>query len=188
MEQIDNYLPSTVSIHVVHRLDRETSGLLVFAKSPGVCRKLKEQFENRKPERVYNAFVKGLVRPEKSFFRSFMATDEDLNQYSVEDGEEEEGKLAVTHYQVEKYLDDATWVKVKLETGRRNQIRVHFSENKNPVLGDKRYETELAKHPRWTDKNLALHAETLGFTHPTTGKKLSFKSEMPDRMKEFLIS
>ena len=171
---------------VVHRLDRDTSGLLVFAKSKGICRKLKDQFERRKPDRIYFAFVRGIVKAKEGTFRSFLETDDDLNQRSVESSTT--GKLAITHYTVEKYLDDATWVKVKLETGRRNQIRVHFSEIKHPILGDQRYERKLSDHPKWTGNFLALHATTLGFDHPVSGKRLFFESTLPKRMSDFLKS
>lgn len=186
VDKIKEYLHKGIDLHVVHRLDRDTSGLLVFAKSMGIARRIKEQFEKRKPERIYDAFVKGIILDKKGTFKSSLATDEDLNQYSVEEGEE--GKLAITHYVVEKKLNDATWVKVKLETGRRNQIRVHFSESGHPVLGDQRYEVKLAKHPNWKSEYLALHAATLSFFHPASGKKLSFKCELPERMRKFLVA
>jgi 23S rRNA pseudouridine1911/1915/1917 synthase len=185
IDLISNDFPKGLNIHLVHRLDRDTSGLLVFAKSFGVATKLKNQFEARKPERIYDAFVAGEVGPKIGTYESYLTTDEDLNQYSVKDPNK--GKLAVTHYEVHKYCSGATWVKVKLETGRRNQIRVHFAEKDHPVLGDARYKTELAKHPAWKEDYLALHARTLGFKHPSTGKFLSFDSDLPDRMKRFLV-
>lgn len=186
VDNLRRYVPRGVRIEVVHRLDRETSGLLVFAKSMGVAKKIKQQFENRKPERVYNAFVRGVLKEKKSTFKSYLATDTDLNQYSLPEDSEEEGKIAITHYQVEKQYADFAWVKVRLETGRRNQIRVHFSENDHPVIGDKRYNKTLAAHPDWKSDYLALHAETLSFFHPKTGKKMFFSSQLPKRMEIFL--
>ncbi len=184
VDLISNDLPSSVKLHVVHRLDRDTSGLLVFAKSFGNANKLKEQFEERKPERIYDAFLVGELQPKEGTFESYLSTDSDLNQYSVKNPKK--GKLAVTHYEVHEHFEGATWVKVRLETGRRNQIRVHFAEKSHPVLGDARYRTELAIHPAWKEDYLALHASTLGFKHPVSSKPLNFSSEIPERMKRFI--
>ncbi len=184
IDRLRYFVPRGIEPHVVHRLDRDTSGLLVFAKSKGAGMRIKEQFQKRKPERVYHAFVKGELETLAGTFQSFLAMDEDLNQYSVED--ETLGKLAITHYQVHRTLVDATWVKVKLETGRRNQIRVHFSEKKHPVIGDTRYERKHAKHPDWVESGLALHATSLGFYHPYAKKVLHFESPLPYRMEKFL--
>lgn len=170
----------------IHRLDRDTSGLLVIAKSQKISQRVKEQFSARKPDREYVAIVKGRVAAERGTFRSFLATDDDLNQFSTK--RESEGKLAITHYEVVSYLDDATRVRVTLETGRRNQIRVHFSEIGHPVLGDVRYRAALAKHRAWPYPRLALHAARLGFSHPMTRKKLEFTSPLPSEFGRFLES
>jgi len=171
---------------VVHRLDRDTSGLLVFGKSDSMAQRLKSQFEDRKPVREYRAIVAGTLSKPNGSFRTFLSTDEDLNQRSTTDTAK--GKLAVTHYTVLKKLRGATWVGVKLETGRRNQIRVHFAEIGHPVLGDRRYEPQLAQHPAWKHPWLALHAMRLGFTHPVTGKKLLFESPPGMEFEVFLQS
>ena len=176
--------PGWVGVGVVHRLDRETSGLLVFAKDPGVCEAIKEQFMARKPERLYVAVVAGALREEAGTFRSHLATDGALNQHSTDDPDE--GKLAVTHYAVTGRGRGWTAVAVRLETGRRNQIRVHFAEAGHPVLGDGRYRPELAHHPDWKPRRLALHAAVLGFTHPVTGHPLRFESPLPPEMAVLL--
>ncbi len=168
----------------IHRLDRDTSGLLVIAKSQKISQRVKEQFSARKPDREYVAIVKGRVEKEKGTFRSFLATDDDLNQYSTK--KEAEGKLAITHYEVVSYLEEATRVRVTLETGRRNQIRVHFSEIGHPVIGDVRYQSGLAKHKYWPHPRLALHAARLGFAHPMSKKKLEFISPLPKEFEQFL--
>jgi len=174
----------TAGIAIVHRLDRDTSGLLVFAKSGRIAGALREQFARRKPLREYVAIVVGDLAQARGTFRSELATDDDLNQYSVDP--DETGKLAVTHYQVERRLRGATCVRVRLETGRRNQIRVHFAEAGHPVLGDPRYESELARDPRWRAQRLALHAAVLGFTHPVTGRALRFDAPLPVEMAELM--
>lgn len=175
--------PKRRMVSIVHRLDRDTSGLLVFAKSGKVAEQIKAQFEKRKPLREYLAIVAGRLQDGAGTFRSHLVTDKNLNQHSTRD--ETQGKLAITHYVVKQEFKDATSVSVTLETGRRNQIRVHFAEKGHPVLGDVRYETNLAAHPRWRYKRLALHAALLGFKHPVTGKDLVFRSKTPEEFEIF---
>ena len=110
----------------VHRLDRGVSGLLVLGKSKDFADMIRDQFAARKPERKYVAIVAGRMAKTKGEFRSYLATDKSLNRYSTDD--EEIGQYAATHYQVLEHFADTTLVEVWLETGRRNQIRVHFSE------------------------------------------------------------
>ncbi len=188
---------------VVHRLDRDTSGLLVVGKNDHIAQKLKAQFEAHKPLREYLAIVSGTLAQARGTFRSILETDEDLNQRSISENtggrkphgkmgnkppQQSRGKLAITHYEILETFRDATLVKVRLETGRRNQIRVHFSEAGHPVLGDSRYEPERARHRSWRYPRLALHAAKLGFTHPITGKNLFFESAPGIEFQEFLAS
>jgi 23S rRNA pseudouridine1911/1915/1917 synthase len=168
----------------VHRLDRGVSGLLVFGKSQEIVRLLKDQFAASKPERAYVAIVAGHVKQKQGTFESLLATDKELNRFSTED--ETIGQLAITHFRVVAQLDGATLVQVRLETGRRNQIRVQFAEAGHPVLGDPRYEPDLARHPRWPHKRLALHARLLGFTHPVTNQPLRLESSLPAEIERFL--
>ncbi len=169
---------------VVHRLDRGTSGLLVFGKDPRVAAELKEQFRVRKAEREYAALVAGeLTRPEGTF-ASRLGTAKGLSRYSVPEGAP--GEDAVTHYRVERRLRGATYVRVRLDTGRRNQIRVHFAEAGHPVLGDERYRTDLSRHPAWKAPRLALHAAVLGFEHPRTRQALRFELPLPFEFERFL--
>jgi 23S rRNA pseudouridine1911/1915/1917 synthase len=168
----------------VHRLDRGVSGLLVFSKSQDVMRQLKDQFALNKPEREYVALVAGAMPQQQGTFESLLATDRDLNRFSTED--EAIGQRAVTHFRVISQLADATLLQVRLETGRRNQIRVHFAEAGHPVLGDPRYRPDLATtHHRWPHERLALHARLLGFEHPATGQELRFESPLPREMLAF---
>jgi len=170
--------------YVVHRLDRGVSGLLVLAKSPQVLGQLRDQFRARKPERLYIAIVSGRLQPAAGTFRSFLQTADNLDQYSTPD--EGQGLLAITHYRVQRLLPDASVVEVRLETGRRNQIRVHLAEAGHPVLGDPRYGGRAAHHARWRGNRLALHALSLGLQHPVTGRPLRFTSELPDGMQQFI--
>lgn len=165
--------------HLVHRLDQATTGLLVFAKSAAVARQLRDQFEDRKPHRVYHAIVAGRVALDQGTFRSRLVTTSNLDRRSTRDPDR--GQLAVTHYRVMRRYADFTHVTCRLETGRRNQIRVHFAEAGHPVLGDPRYRPDLAAHPRWPrrGRGIALHAAELGFTHPATGESLHLTSPLP---------
>jgi len=168
----------------VHRLDRGVSGLLVFGKSAEIMRQIKDQFAASKPEREYIALVAGRLAAKQGTFESLLATDKDLNRFSTDD--ESIGQVAITHYRVISHLDDATLVQVRLETGRRNQIRVHFAEAGHPVLGDERYQAEIARHSQWPHRRLALHARLLGFDHPVTGEALRFQSSLPAEFERFI--
>ncbi len=167
----------------VHRLDRGVSGLLVFAKSYEVADQIRSQFAARKPQRQYIAIVQGQVAEREGTFRSYLATDESLSRHSVNDPSG--GELAITHYKVRESWGDSTLVEVTLETGRRNQIRVHFAEAGHPVLGDPRYRTQEAAHRWWPYKRLALHAESLGLVHPVTDEPLHFVSQWPQEFRDF---
>ncbi|MEX2316046.1 MAG: RluA family pseudouridine synthase [Pirellulales bacterium] len=169
---------------VAHRLDRGVSGLLVFAKTPAMLKRLQQQFKERKPERRYIAIVAGTVQPAAGTYRSHIETGDNLDQFTTRD--ESQGRLAITHYRVIKVLPDTTVVEVRLETGRRNQIRVHFADHGHPVLGDPRYRPREAMQDRWPQKRIALHAISLGLEHPASGKWMLFESELPKSMQRFI--
>lgn len=172
-------------VEIVHRLDRGVSGVLVFAKSVEAASALKAQFAAHKPEREYIALVAGKMAKDEGTFDKSLVTDEHTIHRSVAT-KPGEGERAVTHYEVIKRLPGATLVPVRLETGRRNQIRVHFSDAGHPVLGDPRYTPEKAQHPRWRIQRIALHAATLAFAHPTTGEEVRFEAPWPKEIKEFM--
>lgn len=196
---------------IVHRLDQGVSGVLVVAKSQAMAARLKDQFAAHKPQRTYVAIVKGTMDRERGTFRSYLATDYSLNRYSTR--RKGYGELAITHYEVielsggppgrrrtaasSRREHDFTVVRVYLETGRRNQIRVHFAEAGHPVLGDPRYPRKLrgadgakitSDHPKWRAKRLALHAQTLEFEHPATGKTMRCEAELPREFHALLRS
>lgn len=187
VDRVHEYVKRTKSgsgAFPAHRLDRGVSGLLIMGKSPEMAERIRDQFAARKPERKYAALVAGDVQPATGVFRTYLATDKALNRYSTDDMEV--GQLAVTHYRVLERLGDVTYVEVWLETGRRNQIRVHFSEVGHPVLGDPRYRAEQAAHRWWPYSRIALHARTLGLEHPRTGELLRFEAALPAEMACFL--
>lgn len=167
----------------VHRLDRDVSGLLVFGKTREMAEQLQTQFEARKPEREYAAIVRGVVDPAGTF-ESYLATSKSLQQFTTE--KRDDAQLAITHYKRESMSQGASYVRVRLETGRRNQIRVHFADAGHPILGDPRYGGDASSHPQWRAKRIALHAALLGFKHPATGKPLRFTSPLPNAMRSFI--
>ena len=169
---------------VVHRLDRAVSGLLVFGKQERVACELIEQFKHQKPQRVYAAIVAGVVANDEGTFRSRLATDQSFDRHASPSSRKSE--LAITHYRVLKRLKDTTLVGVTLETGRRNQLRIQFADAGHPVLADPYFKTKQAAHPRWIRSRIALHAQSLSFIHPWSGKPMTFESPLPSAMQKFL--
>jgi 23S rRNA pseudouridine1911/1915/1917 synthase len=171
-------------IRPVQRLDRAVSGVLVFAISELAYNSLRGQFEKHSPDRRYLAIVAGRPKPEQGTFSSMMATQRNLKRYSLES--KGFGERAITHYRVLQQTPSAALVEVWLETGKRHQIRVHFSEAGNPILGDEQYQRRRAKQTDWHADRIALHAATLGFEHPVTGEHLEFTSAPPYEFNDFL--
>ena len=165
-------------IHVVHRLDRETSGVLLFAKTFPAREALKEQFAAHSTERLYIAVVEGTMEPAEGTIRSHLLEGRDLRMRSVA-ASTAEAKLAITHYRTIEVKAPYSMLEVTLETGRKNQIRAHLSEAGHPVAGDQFY--GAATNPLG---RLGLHAKLLGFTHPTTGKRLTFTAPIPHAFRD----
>jgi 23S rRNA pseudouridine1911/1915/1917 synthase len=155
----------------VHRLDRETSGVLVFAYTERAREFLKDKFQKHDIVREYIAIVEGRLESKQGSWSSYLYEDP---QYKVKSVSQEKGKMAVTHYQVIKEMARTSMLRIRLETGRKNQIRVHCSEAHHPIVGDEKYGSLI--NPL---KRLGLHAHKLGFIHPVTGKQLLFESPVP---------
>ena len=153
---------------IVHRLDRETSGLLVFAKSEAAKRALQAQFEARSVERVYRALVEGGPPDERGTLESRLAENRELRVRSAE-----RGRLAITHYRVLRRRRNGTLLELRLGTGRRHQIRVQLAEAGWPIVGDVAH-----GGPRGGGR-LCLHATRLGFVHPATERPVVFESAAP---------
>lgn len=170
-------------VFCVHRLDRDVSGVLLLAKSLDVAEAIRRQFADRKPDRQYVAIVAGHVDPPAGTITSYLSTDENLNRFSVKDPSQ--GELAITHYKTRTVWRDASLVEVRLETGRRNQIRVHLAEQGHPILGEPRYRTEQATHWAWPYRRIALHGETLGIIHPIKEEPMLFQSQWPQEFRSF---
>ena len=161
-------------VYPVHRLDRETSGIMVFAYSEAAREGLKEQFFYHTIEREYHALVEGKLEPADGSTRGTWKSllKEDL-MYRVS-SHPHQGREAITHYEIVKYTRQLTLVRFILETGRKNQIRVHCHDAKHPIFGDIKYGSVMEGFPR-----LCLHASRLVFIHPETKKQLSFTSRIP---------
>jgi len=167
-------------VQVVHRLDRETSGVLVFAKNLETRDRLKDKFAAHDIERVYVAIVEGYVDPIRGTIESHLRERRDLKMVSAAESHPE-AKRAVTHYRTIARVHDCSVLEITLETGRKNQIRAHLSEKGHPVVGDTMYGAKTNPLSR-----LGLHAKLLGFIHPTSGKKLSFTAPLPKAFRDFM--
>ena len=159
-------------IFVVHRLDRETSGLMLFAKSEEVKYHLQELWNATIKERSYIAVVEGAVEKQEGVITSYLTEGKTFKVHSSQNPKN--GKKAITNYKVIKKNKNYTLLKVNLETGRKNQIRVHLQDIGHSVVGDKKYGASGSPL-----KRLGLHAQQLSLTHPTTRQKLNFETKIP---------
>ena len=165
---------------IVHRLDKETSGLLVVAKNDQVHRNLSDQFKNRTVKRKYVALVKGIVQLDNGRIDLPIARrKKNVTKMGVSFVDEKK-KKAVTNYKVLKRFRGFTMLELSLETGRTHQIRVHLSHIGSPVIGDKMYGSAKGM------KRQALHAKTLGFRHPAKKEFLEFESKLPADIEELI--
>ena len=185
---------------LVHRIDKDTSGLLVVAKTEHAMTHLAKQFFNKTSEREYVAIVWGNMDDDEGRIEGHIGRHpKNRLQNTVFDGDDadEKGKPAVTHYNVIERLGYVTLVTCKLETGRTHQIRVHMKYIGHTLFNDERYGgerilkgTTFTKYKQFVDNcfkilpRQALHAKTLGFVHPTTGEKMSFNSPVPEDMQQ----
>jgi 23S rRNA pseudouridine1911/1915/1917 synthase len=177
--------PDEQSVFIVHRLDRDASGLLVVARTPEAREGLTKQFAARTPSRVYWAIVVGRVEPQ-TIRTHFVRDRGDGKRGSVElqlqspiDADNTDVQLAITHVKPLKSWRGQTLLECRLETGRTNQIRIHLAELGHPILGDVKYGP---MQPERTTARLALHAMELEFVHPLTGETLRFQSEWPNEL------
>lgn len=166
-------------IFVVHRIDRRTSGVLVFARSEAAKHKLQDQFRAQTVERKYVAVVEGAMKQAMGTLESYLLEDAHLRVRSTPD--RRRGKRAVTHFRVLRRGPRYSILEVTLGTGRKAQIRVHLAEAGHPVVGDR-------EHGSTTNplKRLGLHAHRLAFTHPSTGRRVSFEAPLPAPFRRFL--
>jgi 23S rRNA pseudouridine1911/1915/1917 synthase len=175
-------------VRAVHRLDRETSGLMVFARTAKAEQILAAQFRQHTTHRRYLAVALGAVTAQT--IESQLIRDRgDGRRGSSKDSNATVGRHAVTHVQPLESLGDYTLVECRLETGRTHQIRIHLAENGHPLCGEKIYQQPLFGQPtpdRSGAPRIALHAAELGFLHPASGEAMKFASPLPDDLREFL--
>lgn len=161
-------------IFIIHRLDRETSGLLLFAKNEKIKQQIQETWETTIAERTYIAVVEGQVEPPQGTITSWLKESSALIVYSHQSSQL--GKKAITHYK--KLRDNGTFtlLQLNLATGRKHQIRVHMQDINHPIIGDDKY--GASQNPI---RRLGLHAQVLAFTHPKTGKLCRFETAIPGK-------
>jgi 23S rRNA pseudouridine1911/1915/1917 synthase len=184
---------------LVHRLDKNTSGILVIAKNEYALNRLSKQFYDRTTDRRYNALVWGIPDPSEGTITGNVGRsikDRKIMQVFKDDTE---GKTAITHYKVLEDFGYISLIECKLETGRTHQIRVHFSHIRHPLFNDKEYGgdqilkgTTFTKYQQFIRNcfkilpRQALHAKSLAFNHPVSGKRLFFDSDLPDDMVQVI--
>ncbi len=195
MKDNPDYDANDPHVGLVHRIDKDTSGLLVVAKTPDAKTNLGLQFYHKTTKREYNALVWGIVeQDEGTIVGNIGRNPRDRMQMAVM-ADPTQGKHAVTHYQVLERLGYVTLVKCVLETGRTHQIRVHMKYIGHTLFNDERYGgheilkgTHFSKYKQFVNNcfeicpRQALHAKTLGFVHPRTGEEMFFTSELPEDM------
>lgn len=164
----------TNRIFVVHRLDRDTSGVMMFAKSEAIQEIMQKAWQEAVIRRSYIAVVEGFVEKDEDTIRSFLKENKMLFMYSTK--VPGEGDEAITHYKVLKRSEEFSLLEVELETGRKNQIRVHMKELGHSIAGDKKYGSKVNPLRR-----TCLHANLLAFIHPVTGEELTFETPTPHR-------
>lgn len=199
LKDVPSYDPNDPQVGLVHRIDKDTSGLLVVAKTPDAKTSLGLQFYNKTTKREYNALVWGIVdEDEGTIVGNIGRNPKDRMQMAVL-SDPIQGKHAVTHYKVLERLGYVTLVKCVLETGRTHQIRVHMKHIGHVLFNDERYGgheilkgTHFSKYKQFVNNcfdicpRQALHAKTLGFVHPRTGEEMFFTSELPEDMTRLL--
>ena len=193
------YDPNDPQVGLVHRIDKDTSGLLVVAKTPNAKTHLGLQFFNKTTKRKYNALVWGIMEQDEGTVEGNIARNPKDRMQMAVFSDPEIGKHAVTHYHVLERIGYVTLVECVLETGRTHQIRVHMKHIGHPLFNDERYGgneilkgTHFSKYKQFVNNcfaicpRQALHAKTLGFVHPRTGEEMFFTSELPEDMVQLL--
>ncbi len=169
--------PGNVYVGLVHRLDRPTGGIMVFAKTSKAASRLSEQFKNKEAEKTYFAVVKGTLKNKQSKLVNYLLKDEKNNLVKVVPMSTSGAKRAELDYTVLEEKEGFSLLKVKLETGRGHQIRVQLATLGNPIFGDQKYGKDMPK------ANLNLFAVELKFKHPTNEKTMIFRAYPPENLK-----
>ncbi len=176
--QLRNYvkqLSEKNKLFVLHRLDKETSGVMMFAKSAEIQEEMQRNWQRYVTKRTYVAVLEGCLKEDEGTFSSYLT--EDRTSHKVESHEQRHGREAITHFKVLKKNEKYSMVEFKLDTGRKNQIRVHAQSMGHPIIGDKKYGGKPSPIGR-----LGLHANILEFIHPVLKTTMLFKSPIPFKM------
>lgn len=183
-DQIEDHLRSRGKRKplIVHRIDRDTSGLVVFAKHALAQGRLKAQFKRREPERVYLALVYGCPEPPSGVWRDTLVWDQDVLIQKATHPDDPRGKEAIAEYRVVERFADVSLVEVRLVTGKRNQIRLQARLRGHTLVGEQRYVYGPATLRPIDFPRQALHASALGFTHPMTDEPVRFEAPLPADM------
>jgi 23S rRNA pseudouridine1911/1915/1917 synthase len=171
---------------VVHRIDRDTSGLVVFAKSAEAQKQLKDQFRRREPERVYLAVVHGHPSPDSGVWRDRLVWDKRTLVQKAAHPREAGGSLAISRYRIVEALRDSSLIEVRLITGKRNQIRLQARLHGHTLVGERLYSGGADYETRIPFSRQALHAFRLVFQHPVDGRRLSFEAELPEDLTSLI--
>jgi 23S rRNA pseudouridine1911/1915/1917 synthase len=171
---------------VVHRIDRDTSGLVVIAKTFEAQKNLKSQFEQRKAERIYLAIVHGHPKPESGVWRDYLVWDQNQLKQQAAERSDRRAKEAICRYRVIEKFKDASLLEISLVTGKRNQIRIQAGLRGHPLVGEKKYVYENAHGNRIKFPRQALHARSLSFNHPVDQRRLRFEAPLPDDLHSLL--
>lgn len=165
---------------IVHRLDKNTSGLLIVAKNDNAHIKMSEQIKNREVKKIYIALVRGIIGEDEATINMPIArSKKDRKKMAVD----KDGKEAITHFRVLKRYDKYTLLEIKIDTGRTHQIRVHMSQIGHPVVGDDVYSN--GKNEFGVEGQM-LHARSLDFKHPITGKEIHLEADIPEYFKKVI--
>lgn len=184
---LERYLrPQRRRPFVVHRIDRDTSGLVVFAKEPRTQQALKAQFIRREPQRVYLALVYGHPQPHEGVWRDRLVWDRTSLIQKRTHPRDPQGADAVCRYRIVETLRDASLIEVQLETGKRNQIRIQARLRGHMLVGERRYVYGPETLRPIDFPRQALHAWRLAFRHPVDGRTLQFEAEPPDDFRQLL--
>ncbi len=179
MREYVKYHNPRAQVFIVHRLDRDTSGLMMLAKTPLAKENMQHNWNNMVISRKYVAVVEGVLEQDEGVVKSYLAETSQFEVYSTDDPSK--GQLAVTRYKKLRTGNGYTLVQLELDTGRKNQIRVHMKDLGHPIVGDRKYGAQNSPIRR-----LALHAQTLRFVHPITRKDMNFELPIPSRFTNLL--
>jgi 23S rRNA pseudouridine1911/1915/1917 synthase len=187
-EQIRTHFRSRQKLRpfVVHRIDRDTSGLVVFAKNAGAQARLKEQFKRREPERVYWAVVYGHPSPASGTWRDHLVWDRKALIQKETHPRDPQASEAISEYRVVEQFRDASLIEVRLQTGRRNQIRLQARLRGHTLVGERRYVYGPDALRGIPFERQALHARRLAFLHPLDGRRLEFEAPLPADLEALL--